>query len=78
MFVMSSSSPLLPVVDFESDKLSAGHAKRCATGSGTPLVGYPPPQSPTVRIVDPETQTECPDGTTGEIYQIGFFPNINY
>ncbi len=50
------------IVDFESDKLSAGQAKRCASGGGTPLVSYPLGQSPTVRIVDPETRTECPDG----------------
>ena len=27
--------------------------------------------SPTVRIVDPETRTECPDGTVGEIWVHG-------
>jgi fatty acid CoA ligase FadD28 len=59
------------IVDFESDKLSAGQAKRCASGAGTPLVGYPLGQSPTVRIVDPETRTECPEGTTGEIWVHG-------
>jgi long-chain fatty acid adenylyltransferase FadD28 len=59
------------IVDFESDKLAAGQAKRCASGAGTPLVGYPLGQSPTVRIVDPETRTECPDGTTGEIWVHG-------
>jgi len=58
-------------VDFESDKLSAGHAKRCSSGGGTPMVSYPLRQSPTVRIVDPETQTECPEGTTGEIWVHG-------
>jgi fatty acid CoA ligase FadD28 len=59
------------IVDFESDKLSAGQAKRCESGAGTPLVGYPLGQSPTVRIVDPETRTECPEGTTGEIWVHG-------
>ena len=59
------------VVDFQSDKLSAGHAKRCASGSGTPLISYPLQQSPTVRIVDTETRTECPEGTTGEIWVHG-------
>jgi fatty acid CoA ligase FadD28 len=59
------------IVHFESDKLSAGHAKRCAGGGGTPLVSYPRWDSPTVRIVDPETQTECPEGATGEIWVHG-------
>ncbi|MGH3849636.1 MAG: AMP-binding protein, partial [Pseudonocardiaceae bacterium] len=59
------------IVDFEPDKLSAGHAKRCASGVGTPLVSYPLWQSPTVRIVDHETQSECPEGTTGEIWVRG-------
>jgi fatty acid CoA ligase FadD28 len=59
------------IVDFESDRLSAGHAKRCESGGGTPLVSYPLRQSPTVRIVDAETQTECPEGTTGEIWVHG-------
>jgi fatty acid CoA ligase FadD28 len=59
------------LVDFESDKLSAGRAKRCVSGGGTPLISYPLGQSPTVRIVDPETRTECPEGTTGEIWVHG-------
>jgi fatty acid CoA ligase FadD28 len=59
------------IVDFESDKLAAGQAKRCASGGGTPLISYPLRQSPLVRIVDPETQTECPEATTGEIWVHG-------
>ena len=59
------------IVHFESEKLTAGHAKRCASGGGTPLVSYGVPQSPMVRIVDPETSTECPAGTTGEIWVHG-------
>jgi fatty acid CoA ligase FadD28 len=59
------------VVYFESEKLSAGHAKRCTNASGTPLVSYGRPESTTVRIVDPETLTECPAGTTGEIWVHG-------
>jgi acyl-CoA synthetase (AMP-forming)/AMP-acid ligase II len=59
------------IVHFESDKLSAGHAQRCASTKGTPLVSYPLRQSPTVRIVDPETQTECPEGMVGEIWVHG-------
>jgi fatty acid CoA ligase FadD28 len=59
------------VVEFASDELAAGHAKRCADGVGTPLISYPLGASPSVRIVDPETRTECPDGTTGEIWVHG-------
>jgi fatty acid CoA ligase FadD28 len=56
-------------VHFEPEKLSAGHAKRC--GSGTPLVSYGAPRSPVVRIVDPETATEKPAGMIGEIWVHG-------
>lgn len=59
------------VTEFETDKLSEGHAKRCESGSGTPLIGYPLGQSPIVRIVDPDTCTERPDGVTGEIWVYG-------
>lgn len=59
------------IVHFESEKLSAGHAKRCASESGTPLVSYGVPRSPTVRIVDPDTCAECPAGTVGEIWVHG-------
>ena len=72
VYVASSRAGQPPkIVDFDSDKLSAGQAKRCATGGGTPLISYPLSQSPIVRIVDPESQTECPDGTTGEIWVHG-------
>ena len=59
------------IVDFESEKLSAGHAKRCASGTGTPLASYGVPRSQTVRIVDPTTNIECPEGRTGEIWLYG-------
>jgi fatty acid CoA ligase FadD28 len=58
------------IVHFGSDELVAGHAKRCPSG-GTALVSYGVPQSPMVRIVDPETRSECPEGTTGEIWVHG-------
>ncbi|MGN6339133.1 AMP-binding protein [Mycobacterium sp.] len=58
------------IVRFDSDELSAGQAKRCDSG-GTALVSYGSPESPMVRIVDPETRTECPAGTTGEIWVYG-------
>ncbi|GAT11600.1 AMP-binding protein [Mycolicibacterium novocastrense] len=59
------------ILYFETDKLAAGQAKRCTTGGGTPLISYPLTPSPTVRIVDPDTHTECPPATTGEIWVHG-------
>ena len=59
------------IVHFESEKLTAGLAKRWTSGGGTPLVSYGVPQSPMVRIVDPETSVECPAGVTGEIWVHG-------
>ncbi|CAN5370330.1 fatty-acid--AMP ligase FAAL21/FadD21 [soil metagenome] len=59
------------VVHFEPEKLSAGHAETRGDGTGTPLVGYGTPDSPAVRIVDPESRMECPAGTIGEIWTRG-------
>ena len=59
------------IVHFESEKLTAGVAKRWTSGGGTPLVSYGVPQSPMVRIVDPETSLERPAGKTGEIWVHG-------
>jgi fatty acid CoA ligase FadD28 len=59
------------IVHFESGELTAGHAKRRAGGGGTPLISYGVPRSPMVRIVDPDTNIECPPGTTGEIWVHG-------
>ncbi|OBK29862.1 acyl-CoA synthetase [Mycobacterium asiaticum] len=70
---VATSRPDQPpkLVEFESDKLADGQAKRCATGSGTPLVSYLVPRAPLVRIVDPDTCTPCPDATVGEIWVHG-------
>jgi fatty acid CoA ligase FadD21 len=59
------------VVHFEPEKLSAGSAERCSAQTGAPLLSYGTPQSPTVRIVDPDTCIECPAGTVGEIWVNG-------
>ncbi len=56
---------------FESEKLTGGQANRCATGTGTPLVSYGAAESQLVRIVDPDTSIECPEGTVGEIWVQG-------
>ncbi|WP_196808314.1 AMP-binding protein [Mycobacterium sp. URHD0025] len=59
------------IVRFDSESLTAGTARRCQNGAGTPLVSYGTPISPTIRIVDAETRTECPPGTVGEIWVHG-------
>lgn len=59
------------VVHFEPEKLSEGSARRCSAETGSPLLSYGTPKSPTVRIVDPDTSTQCPDGTVGEIWVRG-------
>ncbi|QUR69710.1 AMP-binding protein [Mycobacterium spongiae] len=56
---------------FDAEKLTAGQASPCTDGSGTPLVSYGEPTSQLVRIVDPETNAECPGGTVGEIWVQG-------
>ena len=72
VFVATRESGQPPVtVYFESEELTAGDAKRCASGDGTPLVSYGMPQSPVVRIVDPETSAECPAGKVGELWVHG-------
>ena len=63
VFVATRESRQPPVtVYFESEELTAGDAKRCASGDGTPLVSYGMPRSPVVRIVDPETSDRVPGG----------------
>jgi fatty acid CoA ligase FadD28 len=59
------------IVRFESEKLTAGRAERCDGKDGTPLVSYGVPTSPVVRIVDPDSRTECAAGTVGEIWVHG-------
>lgn len=80
---VATCRPGLPpeLVHFESDALANGQAIRCAYGSGTPLVAYDTPLSPrtpTVRIVDPDTRTECPEGTNGEIWVHGDNVGMGY
>ena len=62
------------VVNFDTDSLSAGHPQQREGEGGTSLVSYGAPISPIsplVRIVDPETAKECPQGTTGEVWVHG-------
>src|SRR6201993_538448 len=60
-----------PAVHFDVGELGAGRVERCAAGSGTALVKYKVPQSPTLRIVDPDTHRECPHDSVGEIWVHG-------
>lgn len=59
------------LVSFDPGNLSAGHATRCEDGTGTALVSYGSLDSPVLRIVDPETASQCPAGTIGEIWLHG-------
>ncbi|MHC9292786.1 AMP-binding protein [Mycobacterium sp. LTG2003] len=59
------------ITNFDADKLSAGHAVSTESSSGSPLVAYGLPASPIVRVVDPDTRIERPDGATGEIWVHG-------
>ena len=66
------------MVHFDSEKLPAGQANRCVTGSGTPLVSYGDTKSVAVRIVDTETNREYPEGTVGEIWVHGDNVAVGY
>ncbi|MHA7649726.1 AMP-binding protein [Mycobacterium sp. ML4] len=71
VYVSTRTPPQTPeIVHFDSSELSAGAAKRCADG-GTALVSYGARETPMVRIVDPDTRSECPAGKTGEIWVRG-------
>jgi fatty acid CoA ligase FadD21 len=56
---------------FDLAELSAGRVQRCRAGTGTELVKYKVPQSPTLRIVDSSTHRECPQDVVGEIWVHG-------
>ncbi len=66
------------IIDFDADELSAGHARRTAGEGTTPLISYELPQSPTIRIVDPETSTECAEEAVGEIWIHGDNVAVGY
>jgi fatty acid CoA ligase FadD21 len=68
VFVTASIWDDSAAVHFDVAELSAGRAQRCAVRAGTALVKYKVPQSPTLRIVDGDTNRECPQGTVGEIW----------
>lgn len=66
------------IVSFDAEKLPAGEAERCESGSGTPLVSYGDPKSMLVRIVEPETGRERPEGVVGEIWIRGDNVAVGY
>ena len=79
VYVAACSADTLPVVaHFDSEKLSAGVAERCADTTGQGLVGYGIPRTPIVRIVDPDTRTEVEAGTIGEIWVYGDNVTLGY
>jgi fatty acid CoA ligase FadD21 len=72
VFVASGTwSESSQAVHFDAEELSAGRARRCATGTGSALVRYELPQSPVARIVDVDTNRECPADVVGEIWVHG-------
>lgn len=72
VYVASRAAAGAPeVVHFDPERLSEGSAQRCSAETGSPLLSYGTPTSPTVRIVDPDTNTQCPAGTVGEIWVNG-------
>jgi len=70
---LATRTPAAPpeVVHFDDETLSAGTAKRCEIAGSTALVSYGVSNSPMLRIVNPETCTECPQGAAGEIWVHG-------
>jgi long-chain fatty acid adenylyltransferase FadD28 len=79
VYVAASPAATYPnVAHFDPEKLSAGVAERCAGGTDQGLVGYAVPESPLVRIVDPEARTELPAGTVGEIWAHGDNNAVGY
>jgi fatty acid CoA ligase FadD21 len=68
VFVAAGTWDDSATVHFDVGELSAGRAQRCADRTGTALVKYKVSQSPTLRIVDGDTNRECPQGVVGEIW----------
>lgn len=58
-------------VRFDADRLAAGEAIATEDGSGVEMIGCGAPRSTTVRVVDPETCVQKPDGQIGEIWAHG-------
>ncbi len=65
-------------VNFDVDALSAGKAVPVAAPGGSALVSYGTPQSPVLRIIDPDTLIESPADTVGEIWMHGANVSAGY
>ncbi|KAA1432156.1 AMP-binding protein [Mycolicibacter arupensis] len=63
-----------PTPRFDYTKLAAGTAELSGPDGGVELVSCGVPRACTIRIVDPETHTENPDGKVGEVWTHG--PNV--
>jgi long chain fatty acid CoA FadD26 len=63
-----------PTARFDYTKLANGTAEPSGPEGGVELVSCGVPRACTVRVVDPDTQTENPEGTVGEIWAYG--PNV--
>lgn len=73
VYVASAPRENRPVtVRLDYENLVGGNAQ--AGPGGAELVSIGAPRACTVRIVDPETHTECPNGRVGEIWVHG--PNV--
>jgi fatty acid CoA ligase FadD28 len=77
---LSARTPALPpeIVHFDAERLSAGEAIRTEITGGSTLVAYGLPESPLLRIVDPETNVECAEGAVGEIWAYGDNVAVGY
>jgi long chain fatty acid CoA FadD26 len=74
LFVATPEASLAPkMVRFDYENLTAGQARPCGIEGtvGTELISYGEPRTSDVRIVNPETMTENPAGTVGEIWVQG-------
>jgi fatty acid CoA ligase FadD21 len=60
-----------PADRFDVEELSAGRVARSTARTGTTLVKYKVPQDPALRIVDSDTNRECPQDVVGEIWVHG-------
>ena len=60
-----------PAAHFDVGELGAGRVEPCAAGKGAALVKYDVLRSPMVRIVDVDTNRQCPQDVVGEIWVHG-------